>query len=130
MAKCSLLVSKSVGRCILVWRRWAGVTGGGGGSGDTAKTLTAVRALTAAGTRSAAAARVRSVRNRLQFALLACYLVLQNIFYSVRYKKYRYSERIYSTGQCCGSGIRCFFTPRIRDGAMVGSGSGISKQNW
>jgi hypothetical protein len=31
--------------------------------------------------------------------------------------------------QCCGSGsgIRCFFTPRIRDGAMVGSGT--SKQN-
>jgi hypothetical protein len=28
-------------------------------------------------------------------------------------------------GQCCGSGIRCFFTPRIRDGAMVGSGSGV-----
>jgi hypothetical protein len=29
--------------------------------------------------------------------------------------------------QYCGSrfGIRCFFTPRIRDGAMVGSGSGI-----
>jgi hypothetical protein len=27
--------------------------------------------------------------------------------------------------QCCGSGIRCFFTPWIRDGAMVGSGSGI-----
>jgi hypothetical protein len=24
-----------------------------------------------------------------------------------------------------GSEIRCFFTPRIRDGAMVGSGSGI-----
>jgi hypothetical protein len=24
-----------------------------------------------------------------------------------------------------GSGIRCFFTPGIRDGAMVGSGSGI-----
>jgi hypothetical protein len=33
--------------------------------------------------------------------------------------------------QCCGSGsgIRCFFTPGIRDGAIVGSGSGISKQN-
>jgi hypothetical protein len=27
--------------------------------------------------------------------------------------------------QCCGSGIPCFFTPRIRDRAMVGSGSGI-----
>jgi hypothetical protein len=35
------------------------------------------------------------------------------------------------TDQCCGSGsgIRCFCTPRLRDGAMVGSGSGISKRN-
>jgi hypothetical protein len=34
---------------------------------------------------------------------------------------------VVSTGQCCGSGIRCFLPSGsgIRDGAMVGSGSGI-----
>jgi hypothetical protein len=42
-------------------------------------------------------------------------------------EKLFHDSKILVSDQCCGSGsgIRCFFTPRIRDGATVGSGSGL-----